>query len=341
MSMSLYVTFHGGSPSKEVPNPLWYVGSYTQSGSTWKFNPNVFNLPAPADKVNELRDIQLGSDGNFYVVNSYKKANVIWRIPPGGVNNQAPAVFTGGSVVPAIFHPFSFAFDSTRTYCYISSQDTNVVTRVFGSGGYVGKAAPVNTALKGSNFLDGTFVASQQGFLPPPFLPSGVSDKAGGLGFSMESTSQDPYPSHSVRGVALIGGSLYVADEAANCVRIYDTTSGAYKGTISDQKQHIQGPVHLLAVGTTLYMTSSIHKGSVLAYDTVNGGDPKTVVEGVDKPSGITLDNAGHFYVASRTKNFVNMYTISQPLSPFTPAAGNPIIKSMTDNPEFLLWVND
>src|SRR5262249_6216563 len=158
----------------DVKKPLWYVGSYAQSGGSWTFNDNVLSLPAAGKHGNELRDIQLASDGNFYLVNSYKDVSVVWQIPQGGVNSQPPAVFTGASVVPAIYHPFSFVFDSAMSYCYISNQDTNVVVRVNapgGSGGSSGTAAPVNSALPGSNFLAGTFVASQQGFLPPQSFP--------------------------------------------------------------------------------------------------------------------------------------------------------------------------
>ncbi len=73
--MPFYVTFHGGSPSKGIPDPQPYVVSYTPAESGgWTVNQNVFNLPSPSQKYNELRDIQLCGDGNFYVANAYKNA---------------------------------------------------------------------------------------------------------------------------------------------------------------------------------------------------------------------------------------------------------------------------
>jgi hypothetical protein len=346
--MSLYVTFHGGKPTKDIPQPIPYVVSYDQTPhGKWELsNGNVLNLPKPSHHDNELRDIQLASDGHFYLVNGDKNESVIWRIPRGGVpHGQPPAIFTSPNVVCSIDHPFALAFDSAMSACYASNQDTNVVVRVFGSGNQAGEAEPINSSIPGSNFLPGTFVASQRGFSSPHCdgpTSTDVSSKDGGLGFKF---GKDNKLSNSVRGVAIIGTILYVADEVDHRVRLYDTVSGDYLGEIQDADL-LKDPVHLLAADTMLYMTSSAHGGSVLSFDTASGTiasktRPKAVVTGVKTPSGLTFDGDGNLYVASREGRQIDRYDYDSSSHSFTPARDNPIIGKhhMTDDPEFILWV--
>jgi hypothetical protein len=345
--MALLVTFHGGKPTKSIPDPIQYVAGYAQVFGVWLSNTNLLDMPKPADKHNELRDVKLASDGNLYVVNSYKDASVIWQIPSGGLTKkQSPQVFTGASIVPSIDHPFAVAFDSQMTYCYISNQDTNVVVRVYGSGSKCGQAAPINGSIPGSDFLPGTFVASQLGILPPGDsgpAPSGVPSKDGGLAYS---PSSGPPLSNSVRGVAVIGSMLYVADEVGDCVRLYDTGTGKYQKTLNDPNGLITGPVHLLASGTMLYITSASQNGSVLSYDTTGGtGTSNTslraIITGITTPSGLTQDSRGNLYVASRTGQYINLYTYNSENNSYTPSPGNPVLDSglLVDQPEFVLWV--
>jgi hypothetical protein len=371
--MPFYVTFHGGGASKGIPDPQQYVVSYTPNGSGgWTVNENVFNLPSPSQKYNELRDIQLCGDGNFYVANAYKNASVIWQIPPSGAPSGGPTIFAQGAVLPcqgassgpspvvSIYHPFGFAFDSGMDTCYLSNQDDNIVVAVYGpsaaSPNVPGEPLPVNPWLVANitqppDFLPGTFVPSQTGFLPPcspagTAAPPSVSSAQGGLAYS---PSSGPL-SNSVRGVALLGTTLFVADEVGNAVRVYDTTSVAAPATIDDPSGLIQGPTHLLLQGNMLYIVVTGGSGStvpaVLSYNTSQGlGTSNTslaaVVFGVENPSGITFDNASppNFYLASRTGQFVSQYDSSFKLvsANYIPGAGK--VSTMPDQPEFILFV--
>ncbi len=166
--MPFYVTFHGGPivSGGNIPDPQQVVASYTPGTGGWTINNNVFNLPDASGTCNELRDIQLGADGNFYVVNAYKNSSVIWQIPPGGVaKGGEPTIFTQGAVPPcrpvtsgptaveSLYHPFGFAFSAAMDVCYISNQDDNVVVAVYGpkareAGGFGRAAARESMAAK-------------------------------------------------------------------------------------------------------------------------------------------------------------------------------------------------
>src|SRR6266540_3159553 len=98
--MTIFVTFHGGSPTTSIPEPIQYVVSYTiENNSLQSTNPNALNLPIlPSGEYNELRDLQLAIDGNFYLVNSYKNVSQVWQIPGTGLEEgTGPVVFTSGT----------------------------------------------------------------------------------------------------------------------------------------------------------------------------------------------------------------------------------------------------
>ena len=215
--------------------------------------------------------------------------------------------------------------------CYISAQDTNVVVAANGpSQKHSGAALPVNAAIPGKNFLAGTFVASELG-IPVPLgskpAPSDVKGSDGGLHYSPKS---GPPLSNSVRGVALIGNTLYVADEVGNEVKTFDLKSGKYLGKIPDPNQDIDTPVHLLAASGKLYIST---KDSVFSYEPASS-TLTAVLTGLTSPSGMSFDAAGNFYVASRTGGSISGYNSS-----FQPMAGNPLIPGLADNPEFLFCV--
>jgi hypothetical protein len=53
-----------------------------------------------------------------------------------------------------------------------------------------------------------------------------------------------------VRGILYSGGNLNGADEPGNALKIYDGTSGDYKGDLT-----LAGPTHLLGLGTKVYVS--------------------------------------------------------------------------------------
>jgi hypothetical protein len=336
-----YVTFHGGGKSCFPPSPaIQTIYAYNDDGSGG--TPYASNVVGSG--TNGLRDIQLGLDGKFYVVNSYQSASEIWQITPDGSDPDG-ALFTAATTVPSIYHPFAIAFDASMHVCAIANQDTNVVVFVYGpSHPKSGQALPINPVLAqmGPDFLPGTFVASQNPLVPPNYAgssPPAVADSQGGLSTFPSSGK----PSNSVRGIAFVGTTLYVADEPANCIRMYDAILGDYLGKILDSNAWIQNPVHLLPFGAKLYISVSPSKAAttgsdvpaILCYDTSNSTAPTltAVVSNIANPSGMTFDKDGNFYLACRTKGNVNKYDAS-----FQPSPHNPFITDLPDCPEFILY---
>ena len=338
-----YITFHGGSGGciKKKDPAITTIMRYNDDGTGG--TPFAPDIPGGTDVG--LRDIQYLSDGNFYLVNSYKTSSQVWQITPG--NSPTGKVVFSPARVPAIDHPFALAFDSSMDVCFLTNQDTNVVVRVFGpKNPQAGQPLPVNPTY-GTGFLAGTFVGSQNPLVPEGYdgpAPPVVSSAQGGLTTSPPTGA----PSNSVRGVALIGQTLYVADEPGDRIYLYDISSGDFLGQIADPNSLIQSPTHLLVNGGKLYITvsgsdkdeasdsqSSTDTPSVLCYDPTDPANPtlSTIISGVPNPSGITFDSAGNFYVACRTKGYVNQYSAS-----FAPSPSNPFISGLKDCPEFLLW---
>src|SRR5215471_5679670 len=242
------VTFHGGSGGTQQ------LYSYADDGT----GGAAFLTAATPTGTNGFRDIQFlpqSSSGLFYLVNSYSNSSQVFQIPPSATSVPAPfvsGVGGTGSVICSVYHPFAVAFDSAMEVCYIANQDSNVVVRVNGPGAAnPGQPMAVNPSLlamfKNPTFLPGTFVASQVPLAPPGCpTPTAVSSDQGGLAASPSDLKPNKTPTNSVRGVAVIGTTLYVADEVNNCIRIYDTGSGKYLGVISDPSGLVSSPTHLL-----------------------------------------------------------------------------------------------
>src|SRR5262249_38435796 len=241
------------------------------------------------------------------LVNSYKHSSEVFQISPSTTSPPAPLV--NGSVLCSVYHPFAVAFDSAMAVCYIANQDSNVVVRVNGPDApNPGQPMPINPALpnlsKQLTFLPGTFVASQVPLAPPPCSPPpAVRKEQGGLGALPRKLKPTETPSNSVRGVAVIGATLYVADEVDSCIRTYDTQSGNYLGEID----LVLNPTHLLARDGLLYIGGSPPKGgpskSVVLCFNPTTKTQKAVISNSDAlnvkhPSGMTFDGSGNFYLA-------------------------------------------
>jgi len=328
-----FVTFHGGSGG--IPS----LYSYNDDGS----GGSAYFTPGTGEQG--LRDVQFlpaASGGQLDVVNSYKKSSQIWQFSPG--SQPASPVVSGpggsGTTICSVYHPFAIAFDGPMNVCYVSNQDTNVVVRLYGTGSAANawQPMPINTALPSSStsYLPGTFVASQVALSGPDCsVPPTVSSKDGGLSTKPSKLSPTDTPKNSVRGVAVIGNTLYVADEPDNSIRMYDTLLGTYLGKLSDPSNLIRSPTHLLVHDCLLFVTIA---DSVLCFDP-SQQKLTTIISGLKAPSGITFDGSGNFYVCERTSLQVLQYN-----SAFQPAPSNPFIPQsgqMPDEPEFILWVNN
>jgi hypothetical protein len=342
------VTFHGG---KGGTHKLY---SYKDDGSGGA--PYLADA-TPSGKTG-FRDIQFlpsTDGGQFYLVNSYKKSSEVFKIAPDATKEPEPLVNGvggegDGDVLYAVWHPFGIAFDDAMQVGYISNQDTNVVVRVYGPDLVKrGQPMPINPSLlklfDKPTFMPGTFVASQIPLVPPDCpseysKPTAVPTEQGGLGVTV---GDDGRASNSVRGVAVIDTTLYVADEVDNCVRTYDTESGEYLDIIKDPDGLMISPTHLMMYGQDLYIGVRPKKPGgplVLLYRphdknlSVFISDPKKV--DIKHPSGMTFDGNGRFYLADLTGQAVYMFEGAGRL-----ADDQPFISKMPDQPEFILWVSD
>jgi hypothetical protein len=201
---------------------------------------------------------------------------------------------------------------------YVSSQDTNTVVAVVP---HTGEPAPVAAVLRetfpGGHFFPGTVVASSRGELPavggaaPLNVPTPL-----GLDIVLDKHGK---PHHSVRGIVVRRGHLYVADEAGDAVKVFEIKSGALVAHIKGRA--LKKPVHLLLHGDALYIGAT-GSGSILACELPVGaprGKLKASVvidEGLDSPSGLRIRR---FSVTGKL------------LGSF--------IKNLPDQPEFLVYV--
>jgi hypothetical protein len=346
------VTFHGGTDG------IQQVYSYQGDGSGGSPYLTAATPPGTTSTPNGFRDIQFlpfGPDGQFYLVNSYKNSSEVFQIAPNATSVPPPFVNGAGGtgqVLCSAYHPFAIAFDAAMKVCYISCQDSNVVVSVGGpNSANSGQPLPINSSLplpsKKTAYLPGTFVASQIPLLPKACssgsaVPPAVASHDGGLDASPSDLGPDDTPDNSVRGVALLPNRLYVADEVDDCLRVYDTNSGAYLDKVDDPNNLVRSPTHLLAGVQLVYISvkpSKHHDALVLRYDPsqkLNAVISNSDNLNVESPSGMTFDGNGNFYLADRTKKVVYKFNPD-----FSLADGNPFISNMPDLPEFILWVND
>jgi hypothetical protein len=376
-----FVSFHGGSATKQVKNPINNVFAYDDDGN--QLAANILDA-GNTTRLDELRGLYLvpgtgTGTGTLYVVNGSKHTSNILTFSGSGTSYGSPEVFASAETTPAIDHPFAAAFDGNSRW-YISNQDTNVVvTLTAAAGSSPAGAAPASAASVGGyldalypkgEFLAGTLIASAIDNLPSVqvttkvpkelggldallVLDSGESDDAAGASTSgtggtsgMSSTSNKSKVQHSVRDVQYAALSfngetlalLFVVDEAAALVRIYDPSSGQ---PLRCSNPLPASPTHLLIDRGTVYVGVG---NQVLSSPLPNPYDPTapvwvlTPIPSLSNLPGdvsdMAFDSAGSFHVAIRTKNQVIKYdaTFENPV---------PWASAMTDSPEFLLYVPD
>ncbi len=310
----LLVTLHGGKPQTDPHKNN--VHAYDKDGKS--ISSSVLGDSGDI-LLDELRGIYLV--GKFlYVVNANDKQNSVLCYKGSDTQYKFVGTFASKQTCKGIEHPFDVAFDGAG-HCYVSSQDTNIVTRLTVSAdGTSGTAAPQAPALPANGkFYPGTFVASSVGNLGSPTTP--VRPPAG-LEYTAEGAKK-----HSVRGVVWANGVLYVADEPAGQVKAYDK-NGKFLG----QSNVVESPVHLVVWKDSLYVSGG---NEVLTAKLPNRPGDFTLSPikelKVKNGCGMAFTKSGNFYIASRTENVILKFD-----SDFKPVTFQ---CNLPDNPEFLLHV--
>jgi DNA-binding beta-propeller fold protein YncE len=309
----LFVTFHGGKPGA---HPLRNnVHAYDKHGN--KVTVAVLE-DSPGVVLDELRSISLR--GKFlYAVNANNTQNSLLCYEGLGTSYKFVGKFVSQETCKGVVHPFDFAFDGAG-HCYVSSQDTNLVSRLIVSAdGKIGTPAAVAPALP-ATLLPGTFVASSVANL------CGLHTTAVATPLGLE-YSADGIKKHSVRGVAWTNNALYVVDQVAGKVKVYD--SG---GKLVGQSNPVDSPVHLSVHNGSLYVTggNQVFTGKLPAHA---GNFTLSAIPDlhIKNGGGMAFSDDGTVYIASRTENVILKFDPSfRPVEFKCP---------LPDNPEFLLHV--
>jgi len=322
-----YFSFHGGTGG--INN----IQVYHDSGKPHD-QPNLLPTSAGDPTLQELRGFQIV--GNLlYVINAYKKNSEVLCYQGAGTDYVFKQIFASNETIRSIFHPYDLCFDS-QGVGYVSSQDSNVVTAINAAG----VAAPVAPYLLQQNptgqFLPGTFVASSVGALPgvaAPVPPNVAAPQGLLLSYTDDTDSR---VLNSVRGVLHYLGDLFVCDEVADTVKVFDGISGALKAQIGGK--HLQVPVQLLVGPKQVLYIASSKNDSVVSFD-LSGGVPHGVVEAkkfidgeVKHISGMSFGGDGKFYAAERKAKKIKCFEADG-------SKGKDFISDLPDEPEFIMYV--
>ena len=308
------------------------IGVFNDDGTPREKHPLLLDDSPDAAPLKIARGFALVGD-NLYIANAWRKDSHIAHYRRHGDTFHFTNVLAKTKDVAAMVHPFDVELgDDGRLY--VSCQDTNTVIAILPE---TFTPAPVAKHLRkkfpDGNFLPGTLVASSQGHLPevgdsPPLnvpAPQGlkvVLDEHG-------------KPRHSVRGIIVHRGHLYVADEAGDAVKIFEVKTGRLVASIKGRR--LTKPVHLILHGDTLYIGAA-GSGSILAFD-IRPKAPqgklkaRTVIGGkLNAPSGFAIGPDGDFYVAERLKQRVQRFSAKGKKK-------DTFIGGLPDMPEFLVHV--
>ena len=312
----LFVTFHGGKPGR---HPLRNnVHAYDKNGK-------LISRSVLDDKkgviLNELRGIYLMGD-YLYVANANRTQNSLLCYQGAGTKFRFVSNFVSHLTAKGVLHPFDFSFDGAG-YCYLSSQDTNLVSRFrVTAGGKAGEPAPLPRTLPAQGkYLPGTFVASSVGNLCR--MQTTAVPAPQGLEYSGTGNKK-----HSVRGVLWTNGALYVVDQPAGKVKVYSRT-----GKLLGQSNEVETPVHLIANKGALYVSGG--NAVFTAKLSKPAGDLRLrTIPGlhVKNGGGMAFSKSGHFYIASRTENVIYKFDSTFKAMEFP--------CELPDNPEFLLHLD-
>lgn len=310
-----FVSYHGAHGNPPSSN----VYAYDSHGN--QLSAQVLQVEA-GTQLDEIRGMYL-HQGYLYVANAGQTHSQVLCFRGAHTTYvQQPGNFITHTGANSIEHPFALAFGNGA--CFVSNQNTNVVARLSivspttttvvngAAASYLTTFDPTNT------FLDGTFVASAKGALPNVAATTPVPSKHSGLKVKIAKGKVQ----HSVRDIVLAGPGnlpnpvlLYVADEPANLVRLYDPVSGEPRGISTKVKR----PTHLLVHNGVLYVsarhqlfraplvTQPGNSATEVCLDLkhVNVELPPQIKSPKAVFAGMTVDAVGNFYLALRTKRMI------------------------------------
>ncbi len=328
-----YLSFSG-----ESSTPINNVYALAPTGAT--VSKQVLDA---SQTYQELRGLAFAADGSLYVCQAYKGASAVLLFAAAASAGGYTRTFVKQYATPdsssGLKHPYQPVFGLDGNL-YVSSQDTNVVTGFQGPAGQQPGQALANSQFLQSQYPAGTFNPGT--FVPawtadsgvPAFTPVPVAQ--GGLTLATSGSS-----THSVRGLAFDdAGHLFVADEGANRVGVYDS-NGNFLGAITQSDSpSLQEPVALwfdaasglIFIGSSgnerifTYAVAGVAGGSFEANALIHDGRLKKV-------SGITVDASGNLYTCSRETSSVYQWSAKSGDFIGTLASG------FTDTPEQIVPV--
>ena len=159
-----YVSFHGGADG--VNN----IYVYHNHGKP-HVSPDVLPTGGTNPELRELRGFEIVGK-NLYVVNAYRDySQVLAYAANASGQYEFARVVAAKDTINSILHPYDITFDHQGN-CYVSSQDTNVVTGVCSTGAPLPIASDLQHKYPSPNvLLAGTIVASSIGDLPGGPIP--------------------------------------------------------------------------------------------------------------------------------------------------------------------------
>jgi len=362
----LLVTFHGGSEG--------ITNVYAYDTTTGQLNTASALQSAPLSGA-ELRGMvytAFNEDSYLYVVNGAKGTSTIICFDPPAPGSSVydfsyvgeflgPSLSKKGHFENSIGHPYAMVFNGT-TLCYVSNQDTNVVAQAqVNSYSHASiekgcQSAYLNGLTSicpsgGCVYLDGTYVASQDGALPDvDVTATNVPSQYGGLSVSFSEDKGKQEVQNSVRDVAISGGVLFVCDEPSNLIRLYSLTDGSYLGCGPTLPK---SPTHLSVQPSGLYVSADdqIFWSALPSSPTPSGLCFTSVLSATSinsnyKVGGITF-NGSTAYVAFQdgtgTTGTGAIYSYNVQVPPQSApvfGTGTPFASGFPDTPEFVLFVN-
>jgi DNA-binding beta-propeller fold protein YncE len=310
------------------------IGVFDDDGCPCKDHPLLLDPSPMAPPLHIPRGFALAGN-DLYIANAWRRDSRVVRYRRQGNRFHFVENVVTSAQIAAMIHPFDVELgDDGRLY--ISCQDTNTVVVVLPDSS---QPAPVCEHLRktfpGGYFFPGTLVASERGH-PTDVIDHTPQDVPSPQGLKVIFDVHGK-PRHSVRGIAVHRGYLYVADEAGDAVKVFAVASGRLVARIRSKR--LTKPVHLLQHGNALYIGAA-GGGSILAYDIPADGPigkltARVVIDRKLKaPSGLAVGPDGDLYVAERFGQRVLRFSIDGKKK-------GTFIDRLPDIPEFLVHVPD